>query len=588
MKSQLVEQTGSLRLVESKNLRKGCLGRLEGVCADFENPTRNGRKYGLKLWKNVFNNSFVKEALNTKTLFGELDHPEDRFEVLAKYACVCMTDYTIDENDGVVYGGFDILDTEAGRILKSLIDYGSQMGVSSRGEGDIIQGESGEEVDPDTYDFACFDVVSTPAVAKARQTVVESVEQSKKKRCLIESIEKEIKHTDTIDMLNNIERTVTNCNIPNLNRIKRSIKNRKSEIVEGKTISSKATNSNDSRKANLLNNKSAKTVRDNLEKLSNTESIQTLNERLHAYKIKEKHYKKIINDYQLKVEQLNQKVCSINESLDSCNNVRNKAVESSKKLKRTITTQSNDLKLLETTNNRLTRQNNIIKNDRRKQLQEAELQKKRNQELQSELVLLKEENQNLTAQVQESSSIIESYKLKQQQLKDSLKEQQDNTKNYQETISDYQDKVDNQETDITELENSYNNLCQENTELQEKYDRLLESYTTITTKDKQLIEKLQKSLQLNKQYTNSFLSTYANSCGVNPKSVTLNESIVSPKKIKQLVTEVKDRQDRYNQLPISYDEPTKVGILTESVGTNNLSEEDKQLERFLTDVQSQF
>ena len=51
MKSQLVERTGSLKLIESKTPRKGCLGRLEGICADFKNPTRNGRLYGLQLWK---------------------------------------------------------------------------------------------------------------------------------------------------------------------------------------------------------------------------------------------------------------------------------------------------------------------------------------------------------------------------------------------------------------------------------------------------------------------------------------------------------------------------------------------------------
>ena len=45
MKSKLVESTPkSLRLVESKEKRKGCLGRLEGICADFIHPTRNNMK----------------------------------------------------------------------------------------------------------------------------------------------------------------------------------------------------------------------------------------------------------------------------------------------------------------------------------------------------------------------------------------------------------------------------------------------------------------------------------------------------------------------------------------------------------------
>ena len=75
----------ALKLTESKNPpRKGCLGRMEGVCADFKNPTRNGRLYSRKLWDKVFNDSLFQEALQSKTLIGELDHPEDRFEPLAK------------------------------------------------------------------------------------------------------------------------------------------------------------------------------------------------------------------------------------------------------------------------------------------------------------------------------------------------------------------------------------------------------------------------------------------------------------------------------------------------------------------------
>ena len=148
MKSHLIERTnGVLKLVESAKLRKGCIGRMEGPCADFKNPTRNDRLYGLQLWKNVFANELFQESIKTRTAFGELDHPEDRFEVLSKLACTVMTDYEIDEDAGLVYGGFDILDTPQGRILKALLDYGCQMGVSSRGTGDIIETENGEHYD---------------------------------------------------------------------------------------------------------------------------------------------------------------------------------------------------------------------------------------------------------------------------------------------------------------------------------------------------------------------------------------------------------------------------------------------------------
>ena len=37
------------RLTEEEKKSRGILGRLVGVCADFINPTRNGRKYSEQL-----------------------------------------------------------------------------------------------------------------------------------------------------------------------------------------------------------------------------------------------------------------------------------------------------------------------------------------------------------------------------------------------------------------------------------------------------------------------------------------------------------------------------------------------------------
>ena len=39
--------------------KRGILGRLTGVIADYVNPTRNGRRYSEKLWENVFSDPIV-------------------------------------------------------------------------------------------------------------------------------------------------------------------------------------------------------------------------------------------------------------------------------------------------------------------------------------------------------------------------------------------------------------------------------------------------------------------------------------------------------------------------------------------------
>lgn len=570
MKSKLVEQSGSLRLVESKNLRKGCLGRLEGPCADCFNPTRNNRKYGLQLWKNVFNNDIVKESLATHTLFGELDHPEDRFECLAKNACICMTDYKIDEDAGIVYGGFDILDTPQGRILKSLIDYGSQMGVSSRGEGDIIQGEDGEEVDPDTYDFSCFDVVSTPAVKKARQTVVESVEQGRKKRNLLESIQKEIDNCNSVETLNAIERTVTNADIPNLSRIKRSINNKKSQIVEGKTISSNAIKNKE-----ISKNRRTKTISENI----NTDiiSISELNRKVKAYKLREQHLAKTINIYKAKIDELTTELENTNRSLTESNNKRKQAVRANRALTNELNQSNENIDLLEDVKLQLSQKNDSNKQFIRESKEEI-------RQLKQTISKLQEQVNSLTAQLDESTEIIESYKSRQKQLKDSLQESQNKLANQKTKFVEQNEIINNQDEDYSDLNNSYTTLENDYNSLLEQFNMLQRRNEELEDVNTSLQEKLNTSLKLNKQYTNSYLKEFAEINGINPNSVLLKESISNPTHIKQLIKEARDRQDKLNKLPISDDSPTTIKILNEDL--NKPDEEETHLADFLMSVQN--
>ena len=102
------------------------LGRFEGIAADFLHPTRNGRRYPLELWEKVANSLDFIEAMETKTLYGEADHPEERLETLITEAAICLRSFEIRKDEGVVWCSFDILDTPRGRILKSLLDYGSR------------------------------------------------------------------------------------------------------------------------------------------------------------------------------------------------------------------------------------------------------------------------------------------------------------------------------------------------------------------------------------------------------------------------------------------------------------------------------
>lgn len=192
------------RLSKEEMERRGILGRLVGVCADFFSPTRNGRKYPESLWENVFNDPIMTERIENGVCYGELGHPLDREETDMEKIALCLAEVPKKGKDGKLRAVFDILNTPNGRILKSLCDYGSTIGISSRGSGDLETDFDGNEsVNPDTYTCEGFDAVLIPAVKEARlQYVTESLNKKRYNKTLrdklTESINKEDEHHQKI------------------------------------------------------------------------------------------------------------------------------------------------------------------------------------------------------------------------------------------------------------------------------------------------------------------------------------------------------------------------------------------------------
>lgn len=120
----------------------------------------------------VINSEYVKEMMGSKCLFGENNHPfDDRVEIDLNNVSHCIHDLYI-EGDSVI-GVIDLLPTPAGEIINKLIDYGSKIGISSRGAGSV---QSDGSVNPDDYQFFTFDLVPRPSVAAARPAMVEAEE----------------------------------------------------------------------------------------------------------------------------------------------------------------------------------------------------------------------------------------------------------------------------------------------------------------------------------------------------------------------------------------------------------------------------
>ena len=169
MKNILLESTKSkFKVLEHKP--KNVLKRIQGVLSDFKS-NRNGRIYPRELWENVLNSDYVKEMIESHGLVGELDHPEERLEISLQNVSHVINDMWI-EGDQVV-GTIDILPTPSGKIVSELLDYGTDIGISSRGAGSV---GPDNVVDPD-YQFVTFDFVARPSCEAARlNMIVESVQ----------------------------------------------------------------------------------------------------------------------------------------------------------------------------------------------------------------------------------------------------------------------------------------------------------------------------------------------------------------------------------------------------------------------------
>lgn len=308
-------KTNALSLVkDAKPKVPGCLGTISGPCADWKEATRNGNYYSRKLWENVRKSDLVVEALETKTLIGELDHPGDRLETKAANAAIVMTDFEVND-DGNVYGTFDILDTPNGRIMKTLLDYGCKLGVSSRGEGDVTDTDKGAEVDEDSYYFVAFDSVVTPAVKKARPGLTESL----KRETLKESIVGQVNSATSLYELEVIKKVVESAKLPDLDSILESIDN-KSKELEGTTDSSNLLEDLESanREIDRLKN-------ENKELRSDVATAKSLREELvNSKKQMIRNHSQLKRSYE---EQLEESKCSVFESASLRRDVQNLKTE---------------------------------------------------------------------------------------------------------------------------------------------------------------------------------------------------------------------------------------------------------------------
>jgi len=136
---------------------------IEGVFLQSELKNRNGRVYPFQVLEREVNR-YNEEYVKTKRALGELGHPDGPTVNLDRVSHR-ITELRAEGNNFM--GKAQILDTPMGKIAKSLLGEGVQLGVSSRGMGSIDRREDTAYVMDDFMLATAADIVADPSAPDA-------------------------------------------------------------------------------------------------------------------------------------------------------------------------------------------------------------------------------------------------------------------------------------------------------------------------------------------------------------------------------------------------------------------------------------
>jgi hypothetical protein len=131
---------------------------MEGIFIQGGVKNQNQRVYPVNEIARACSN-IAEKIKNGYSVLGEADHPDD-LQVNLDRVSHMITNMYMNENNGI--GKLKILPTPMGNIVKTLLESGVKLGVSSRGSGNV--NESGGVTD---FEIVTVDIVAQPSAPDA-------------------------------------------------------------------------------------------------------------------------------------------------------------------------------------------------------------------------------------------------------------------------------------------------------------------------------------------------------------------------------------------------------------------------------------
>ena len=137
--------------------------KIKGIFMQADIKNKTGRVYPMEILQKEVKR-YNKEFINEKRAYGELGHPEGPTVNLERASHMITALYPDGKN---FVGEAKVLSTPMGNIVKSLMDEGAKLGVSSRGMGSLEQKNGANYVRDDFYLATAADIVSDPSAPSA-------------------------------------------------------------------------------------------------------------------------------------------------------------------------------------------------------------------------------------------------------------------------------------------------------------------------------------------------------------------------------------------------------------------------------------
>ena len=164
LREQLTFNQANIQVLEESDTSGGKNLYLKGICIEGDRRNANDRIYPLHEIAKAVNtiNVQIKEG---NSVLGEVDHPDD-LKINLDRVCHSVEEMWMDGHAGC--GKLKILPTPMGELVKTLLQSGVKLGVSSRGSGHVDD-RTGHVSD---FEIVTIDVVAQPSAPNAYPTAI--------------------------------------------------------------------------------------------------------------------------------------------------------------------------------------------------------------------------------------------------------------------------------------------------------------------------------------------------------------------------------------------------------------------------------